>query len=210
VALPPGAEYRILFYVAMPCAATATSCRFGVAPSWHIVLSGRESAGMEFSTPIDVLLPIDAGQPVVVPPRLTVTRVSAVTAGDSGRIAARFTNNVILVPVSVAGQDLWLLFDTGAQLSMLRPDAARRLGLSINPGAPVVPTVGLGGRVNASLAESPPLRIGDYVIEHLAVGVAELPDFPLAIDGVIGGNFVEAFRITIDHRAKDVRLEPAR
>jgi hypothetical protein len=100
----------------------------------------------------------------------------------------------VLVLVSAGGEELWMLLDTGAQLSILRPEAARRIG----------------GRVNAAVVEWPPLRLGEYVIEHLIGGIAALPEFPITFDGVIGATFIEAARITLDYRARERRLDPAR
>ena len=51
------------------------------------------------------------------------------------------------------------------------------------------------------------MRVGDYIVEHLTGAVTSLAGFPFAIDGVLGTNFIEAFRVTIDHRAKELRLE---
>ena len=208
--LPAGGEFRLLLYALLPCAGPSTPCRFVVGPGWRIVLSGRDRSGTEFTTPIDVVLPVEAGRPVVSPPKLGIARAAAPTGPAAGPVPARFTSNVVLVRVSAGGEELWLLFDTGAQLSILRPEAARRAGVSVPADAPLYPTMGFGGRLNAAVVEWPPLRIGDYVIEHLVGGIAELPEFPVPIDGVLGANFIEAFRVTIDHRAKELRLEPTR
>ena len=208
--LPPGVEYKFQFYALLPCPDTSTPCRFRLGPAWLIALSGRDGSSAEFTAPIDVTLPVESGRPVVAIPKLRVTRAAGTSGEAAARINARFTSNVILVPASAGGEELWLLFDTGAQISMLRPEVARRLGLSVSADGPVFPVMGFGGRVNAALLEWPPLRIGDYVVEHLIGGIAAIPEFPFPIDGVIGANLIEAFRVTIDQRARELRLEPSR
>jgi Aspartyl protease len=208
--LTPASEYKFQLYALLRCLDASTPCRFALGPGWRVTLSGRDSGGAEFTTPIDVTLPVESGRPVVATPSVRVSRASASSGANAERVAARFTSNVIIVPASAGGEDLWLLLDTGAQLSVLRPEVARRLGLSVSADAPVFPVMGVGGGVNAQLVELPVLRVGEHVVERMMVGIAALPDFPLPIDGVLGGNFIEVFRVTIDHRAKELRLEPAR
>jgi hypothetical protein len=67
-----------------------------------------------------------------------------------------------------------------------------------------------GALLGGTLVRLPPLRVGGYVVEHLTAAIATLVDLPVPIDGVLGANFMEAFRVGIDHRAKELHLEPAR
>ena len=209
VTLPPGGEYRFLPSALLACLDESRACRFSEGPSWRIIIAGRAGGDGAFTEPIELTLPTEASAPVVRRERVVVTRVTS-GPDPATRVLAAFKASAILVPASVNGHDLTLLFDTGAQVSILRPDVARRVGIAVPPDAPAFPIIGFGAPISGAIVRLPPVRIGDYLVEHLTGAVTSFPDFPFVIDGVLGTNFMEAFRITIDHRAKELRLEPAR
>ena len=60
----------------------------------------------------------------------------------------------------------------------------------------------------AALVGLPPVRVGDYFVEHLTGTIGSLAGMPIPIDGILGANFIAAFRVTIDHRGRELRLEP--
>ena len=204
--LPTGREYRLSLYTLIACPDESRACRYSEGPTWRIVLSGRAGDTSALSAPIDVMLPTDSNLPIVRRERVVVTRTPS--GADSARVPAKFKPGVILVPASVNGHDVTLLFDTGAQLCLLSPEAARRLGIAVPADAPTLPLIGVGSPAGGPVVQLPPVRVGDYVVEHLSGAVTSLAGFPFAIDGVLGTNFIEAFRVTIDHRAKELRLEP--
>jgi hypothetical protein len=73
----------------------------------------------------------------------------------------------------------------------------------------VMPLVGvLAAPGDAPLVRLPAVRVGDYVVEHLTGSISSLAHWPIAIDGILGANFIEAFRVTVDHRARQLRLDP--
>ncbi len=201
--VPPGSESRLSFATLLACLDDAAACRFAEGPSWRIVVAGR-AAGDAFTAPIEVTLPVDGASPIVRRESVRVTRPTS--SPDPTRVAATFKANIILVPVSINGQDLTMVFDTGAQASVLSSDAARRLGIAVPADAPVLPLMGVGPAVRGPLVLLPPLRVGDYVVEHLT-GVVTSLEFPFVVDGFLGANFIEAFRVSIDYRAKELRLE---
>jgi len=203
--LTPGLEIRLPLFMLIACPAEARTCRFSEGPTWRIVVTGR-AAGNEFTAPIELALPADATSPVVRHERVRVTR--AASAPAPARIPVAFTANLVLVSASINGQDLTLLLDTGAQACVLSPEAAKRVGVTALPDGPTLPLFTLGSTGNGALVRLPALRIGDYVVEHLTALISSLAGFPIPIDGVLGANFIAAFRVSIDHRAKELRLEP--
>ena len=167
-------------------------------------MTGRAENNTAFTAPIELMLPTDANVPIVRRERVLVRRVPS--GSDPARLPATFKPGVILVPASVNGHDVTLLFDTGSQVCLLSPEVARRLGIVIPADAPSLALIGVGS-AGGALVQLPPVRVGDYIVEHLTGAVTSLAGFPFAIDGVLGTNFIEAFRVTIDHRAKELRLE---
>jgi len=93
---------------------------------------------------------------------------------------------------------------------ILRPDTATRLGLSVPTDAPLLGVLALAGHVSAPLVPLPPLRVGDYVLEHLTAAIAPIPELPIPVDGILGANFIELFRMTVDYRGKQLYLELSR
>jgi hypothetical protein len=205
VAVPAGREYRLSLYTLIACPDESRACRFSEGPTWRIVLSGRAETDTAFTAPLEVILPTDANVPIVRRERVRVTRVSS--GSDPARVPATFKRSVILVPASVNGHDVTLLFDTGSQVCLLSPEVARRLGIAVPADAPSLPLIGVGSPAGGVLVQLPPVRVGEYVVEHLTGAVTSLEGFPFAIDGVLGANFIEAFRVTLDHRGKELRLE---
>ena len=191
-------------YTLLACPDESRACRFSEGPSWRITLTGRAENNTAFTAPIELMLPTDANVPIVRRERVLVRRVPS--GPDPARVPATFKPGVILVPASVNGHDVTLLFDTGSQVCLLSPEVARRLGIVIPADAPSLALIGVGS-AGGALVQLPPVRVGDYIVEHLTGAVTSLAGFPFAIDGVLGTNFIEAFRVTIDHRAKELRLE---
>ena len=202
--VPPGREYQFSFVALLACLDDSTTCRFSEGPGWRILVTGRV-AGSAFTASIEVTLPVDNASRIVRRAGVRVTRPTS--SSDPTRVAATFNANMILVPVAINGHDLTLVFDTGAQTCVLSPDAARRLGITIPPDAPALSLTGFGSAVRGPLVPLPPVRVGEYVVEHMTGLVASMAGFPFAVDGVLGANFIEAFRVTIDYRAKELRLE---
>jgi predicted aspartyl protease len=104
-----------------------------------------------------------------------------------------------------------LLLDTGAQVTILSPDVAHRLGVVMPPDAPTLPVAGIGV-ASAPIVIIPSLQLGDHVVENLPVAVVAWHLFavlPNKIDGLLGANVMEFFRMTVDRRAKELRREPS-
>ena len=119
---------------------------------------------------------------------------------------------VIAIPVYVNGKGPFrFLLDTGATLTCVDRELADRLGLPERSGQGMVGIVPLGG--------GPPRFVG---IDSLRVGAARASGLTacaldlghvrrmgLALDGLVGLNFLKAFRVTIDFKRKILRLEEA-
>ncbi len=116
-----------------------------------------------------------------------------------------------LVPALVNGAAATLLLDTGASLTIIRPALAKRAGIELAPGAPKILGAVVGGqRVSIPFVRVRSVSVGAASVEGIDVGVFEaLPHAP-DVDGILGGNFLNHFKVTIDRQGRRVTLEPSR
>jgi Aspartyl protease len=202
--LPPAGDMTLGLQSALACVEGAGECRPPVGPTWTVVLLGSDHEGKALRQVLTFTLPPVPGQPV--PPPTRVAR--APTAGGTiGTIRIEPGNNLVVLKALVNGSPVTLLLDTGAQVTMLVPAAAARAGIVVPPDSPRMPLMGVG-ITSAPLVRVASLQVGDYTVENLLVAVTALPPFPgLHLDGFLGGNFIALFRMTLDSRARELRLE---
>lgn len=102
------------------------------------------------------------------------------------------------------------LVDTGATLSVVNEDTAKRLGLEVNDGDGELR--GLSGFVPWRRATLPSLDLGGAKVENVevAVGVAGAPEEtgPLPVDGILGNNVWRQFSLVVDYPADKLELWP--
>lgn len=134
----------------------------------------------------------------------------AATAGPAS-VAVQTSGSVLLVPVLVNGVASTLLLDTGATLTIIRPALAKRAGIELAPGAPKILGAVVGGqRVSIPFVRVRSVSVGAASVEGIDVGVFEaLPHAP-DVDGILGGNFLNHFKVTIDRQGRRLTLEPSR
>jgi len=119
------------------------------------------------------------------------------------------TGTLILMELRANGSEhLTLLLDTGASKTVLRPTAATRLGIEVPPHAPRWPTTLADGRVIVvPYTRLRSLSLGTLTVEDIDVGVYDmLPGAP-ALDGILGGDILGHFRVTIDRQRERLELE---
>ena len=104
-----------------------------------------------------------------------------------------------VVEASLQNQDLRLLLDTGASITTLTPNAARRLNIDYAQSQSIKLATA-GGLVVAPLIEVSGFAVGDVKVEQLQVAV--LPLFGAGdFDGLLGMNFLRQFANSIDQQA---------
>ncbi len=124
------------------------------------------------------------------------------------------------VPIKVGGdktllavtinesQQASLVLDTGAAYTTLRPALLERIGISVPASAPRW-KLSLLGRESISLpfARVQSLKVGDIAVEDIDVGIYDA--FPTAhgVDGLVGADFLNHFRVTIDRSSQRLTLE---
>ncbi len=115
----------------------------------------------------------------------------------------------ILVPVTInESQRASLLLDTGSTRTILSPALLERLGVSVPTSAPRW-RLSLLGRESVSIqyGRVRSLKVGDLAVEDIDVGVYDAFPNVQRVGGLLGTDFLNHFRITIDRVSPRVTLE---
>jgi predicted aspartyl protease len=149
-------------------------------------------------------------------PALLLAAAGCATGGrpdpPAATVPVEVVENVVLVPATLnVTHGATLVLDTGASYTVLTPSTIRRLGLSVPDDAPRRSLKMVGGHeIHLVFVRLPALQIGDARVEDIEVGVHEIvPDGP-SIDGLLGGDVLSRFTMTLDRSARKLRLEPYR
>jgi aspartyl protease len=124
-------------------------------------------------------------------------------------VPIELAGNAMLVHAQVnRTQRALLLVDTGASTTVLRPLFLARLGMSVPANAPrhrvMLPT-GLPIEVQFVIVT---VQVGDASVDNLEVGVFDaMPQVP-DVDGFLGADFLQRFKVTFERTARRMTLEP--
>jgi clan AA aspartic protease (TIGR02281 family) len=183
-----------------------------IAPWYNIVLTGTNDRGRPVRVAMDFRLP-----PNPPKPKLEVsTETSAVASpgpaaspgNDSGPVPFQTVGSRILVSALLNHKEyVTLLLDTGSTHTLLTLATAKRVGLRPTADTPKRTLTVIGGRqVEAPLMQLAALTVGKATREHLPVGILEsFPEAPL-VDGILGGNFLHPFTMTLDYATSRLQL----
>ncbi len=126
-------------------------------------------------------------------------------------VAIQAVGTAMLVPARVNDARATLLLDTGASFTIVRPAFAQRAGIEVLPDAPKYPVMVGGGQIHwIPIVRVRSLMVGDAAVEDIHVGVFELLRGVPNLDGVLGGNFLNHFKVTIEHSRGRLTLDPSR
>jgi len=132
-------------------------------------------------------------------------------AGIPFRLTPR-RNPLILVPVSVEGTGPYeFILDTGASISLLSSELGRSLGVAVTG---TKEGMGAAGSVTLELGRVGSLSIGDTELHDVEVGLTdELAKIGAVaqakIDGDLGYNVLQHFRVTVDYSRSLLHLQAA-
>jgi predicted aspartyl protease len=140
------------------------------------------------------------------------------TAPRSGRITSvpmQTRNNRFLVPVILNEKETaTFLLDTGASITVITPDLARRAGIEIAPGGMQSRVrMASGQELQVSVIRLKSIRIGLARIDNIGVALYELGIMdktaqpPLVVDGLLGADVLGQFTTTIDPEAGRLTLQ---
>lgn len=130
---------------------------------------------------------------------LAILLLAAATASAQEHvIPSERCGSFFLVPVTLSGEGrtLTLFLDTGAERTVLDPDAVERLtGKTVRPGR----------RVRIRDATAGPLRIGELTAKTMEMGHLCLA-LGREIDGILGFDAFQRLLLTLDYPAGEVRV----
>lgn len=130
--------------------------------------------------------------------------------GGEGVVEVEFSGSAAMIlPVHVNGEGpLDFALDTGSTLTCVDREVARRLSLPGEAGRRGV-AAGAAGVGEMSVVRIDSLRLGDASMRSLQACVVDLAharQVGVEIEGLIGLNFLRAYRVEIDFDRRVVRL----
>lgn len=111
----------------------------------------------------------------------------------------------VVVQARLNGVPLSLLLDTGADRTVIASAALARAGIIPDGGTPVRIS-GVTGSAAATLVAVPLLDVAGARVGPLSIVVHEMPSE--SFDGLLGRDVLDAFTVTFDAAAGQVRLSP--
>jgi predicted aspartyl protease len=112
----------------------------------------------------------------------------------------RTARNFMLAPVSLNGRATLFVVDTGAEASMLTPEAAATLKLPRDPQHGSV-LLGVAGPLHTPNVRVSRFAIGGVVRTDQSIGLGELPPFPglrPIVAGLLGADVLSGYDVDID------------
>jgi hypothetical protein len=114
----------------------------------------------------------------------------------------------IMVDVRInGGLSTKLLLDTGADRTMISPRALQAAGVAITRPVATGQVQGATGSDRFDFVEVESLEVGEARVGKMPVGSYELAG-PGAGDGLLGRDFLDQFKVTMDASAGEVHLAP--
>ena len=136
---------------------------------------------------------------------------TASTPGGPIAVPMQILNTMTLVTVQVNDSSYHALFllDTGANLTVLTPLYAGRLGIVVPENARRRTIRAVGGAPHSiPIVKVARLAVGEAVVESMDVGVYEAFPQSRSIDGILGADFLNRFNLTFDRTHNRLLLHP--
>ncbi len=150
--------------------------------------------------------PLEPARPEPPPAVAEAASPPAVLPGTETARVPYTPGEAIMVSVRIAGSEpLLLLLDTGADRTIVAPQALSRVGIS-TLNAPRAAIKGVTGRGQGGLVQIASLDVGPARVGPLRI-IAHDADLGRA-DGLLGRDFLDHFTVTIDARSRLVTLTP--
>ncbi len=117
----------------------------------------------------------------------------------------------ILVPVVLNGfLEARVLVDTGAGITILSKELARKLPLEAEAGNPITLKT-MATDIEAQLATLSSIQVGNLIRNNLRVAITDLPlGEKIKFDGILGMDFMTDYKIQIDNENNRIFLSPGK
>lgn len=121
--------------------------------------------------------------------------------------------HVIVVPVRINNTEKQYIFmlDTGAMTVISKKTA---IELNLSTGVEIIARDGAGGTKPMQLINLDSLHVGNMTVAECATGILDFSEFggnlkvpDMAVDGILGSNFLRYFKVTIDYKNKTLHLD---
>lgn len=187
-----GAALGLLLVLAAAPSAIAGGLFRWTAPDGAVhYTSDRESIPERYrGAAVDVGAPLPREGPPPAPPGIVLPFTGA---------------EPVVVQAHLNGVPLSLLLDTGSDRTVIAPAAATRAGIDAASGAPIRIS-GVTGSAGATIVPVPLLEVAGARVGPLSVVVHAVPSE--SVDGLLGRDVLDAFTVTFDAAAGQVRLVP--
>jgi len=121
-----------------------------------------------------------------------------------------FDTNIPTVPVTVAGHRMTALIDSGGQYELLAtPAAVRQAGLDAYAvQGRSVTGYGYAGAQGVRIGHAPYVTVGSIRKDNPETVYSTFGTSPLKAEAALGAWFLRDYRVTLNYRARTVRLEP--
>jgi hypothetical protein len=136
--------------------------------------------------------------------RSQITQTSRAKAVTFNRIRG---TSLVALPVTINDRTtFFFLLDTGSSKTILSSSAAKRLGIPKGRNTTVLTA---GGVLTLSLRTLESLQVADARLNDVEIGVADVPLMQtLHVDGILGSDYLQRFKVTIDYDNEVVDIEP--
>lgn len=127
---------------------------------------------------------------------------------DSGWVDFDFFNQrQIFIPATLKGQDIALMLDTGAEVTLVDKSLAEALGI-VSEGE--IPAVGTAGSEGVALARGVDIRLGHVTLKNLTVGIYDFAPLAAALGRplpvLLGKEVLNEAVVDIDFAARRIRV----
>jgi len=116
-----------------------------------------------------------------------------------------YSGGPLIVDASLNGVALRMLLDTGADRTLISPEALARAGLDASQGTPVQ-IRGVTGEAQAVLVSVPRLDVAGAQVGPVAVIAHAITNS--GVDGLLGRDVLDAFTVTVDSASRRATLVP--
>ena len=117
-------------------------------------------------------------------------------------------NTVIIIPVTLDDKlEKSFAVDTGASYTVISTAVAAALNLTPNPEVPPITLQTANGRVQAPLVNLKTVTVGNLTTPNVTAAIHDFND-SAGIGGLLGLNFLNRFKMTVDATRNLLTLEP--